>query len=409
MHNVESWDSVSNYYLNGTANLWLYDSTAIFTNTNGTVGVGVEYDGTTIASDSNRLGPHLTVASTFGAQIAVKGLYVHGPKINDLWAYDFETSALDYGIYVSTSGGSLISNGDLHFISPINDGYYTSGIYINGLSNSADAAMEIVGGYSATLNAGSTAGIDLESSNGVKILGHLFESNGGAGVGGGLYCNASTGVSVTNATFYNSTYPVKLNNCASVNVSDNTIYHDQYNTSTTMIGLIGTTKSTFTGNTLYGYATNGITLDSASNKNHFAANSIDTTFITNASIDSGTFNIWDTRMWTPSITIGTPQTTSQTVLLYTLPTLTATPYTVTIPANCAGSSFVDIATATASTTFTVKKGSTTVCTGTIAASGSTISWSTGGSTTTLVGGDTLSVIYSGDATLTGGVTIAGSY
>jgi lysophospholipase L1-like esterase len=113
------------------------------------------------------------------------------------------------------------------------------------------------------------------------------------------------------------------------------------------------------------------------------------------------------RPFQPIITLAVPLTSSATVLAYTMP---ASPsITVTIPANCTGSTFADTVTATASTTFVVKHNGTTVCTGTVAAAGSTLSWGTGGSSTTYTAGDVLTVVYSGDATLVGGLALAGSF
>lgn len=116
------------------------------------------------------------------------------------------------------------------------------------------------------------------------------------------------------------------------------------------------------------------------------------------------------RFYTPIITIGSTIATSQTVFAGTV-TNTPSGATVTIPANCSNSQFVDIGstTATGSTTFVVKKNGSTICTGTIAAAGSTISWGSGGSTNTFTSGDVISVVYSGDATLLGALTLAGSY
>lgn len=113
------------------------------------------------------------------------------------------------------------------------------------------------------------------------------------------------------------------------------------------------------------------------------------------------------KPFVPNITISPAQSATETALLFTVPSTPS--MTITVPANCSGSTFAGIANATGSTTFTVKDGSTTICTGTVAASGDTISWSTGGSATNLTSGNTLSVVYSGDATLTGGLTLNACY
>jgi hypothetical protein len=113
------------------------------------------------------------------------------------------------------------------------------------------------------------------------------------------------------------------------------------------------------------------------------------------------------RPFTPVITLAVPLSSSATVFSYTVPTAPA--INISIAANCSTSKFNDFATATTPTTFTVKKGSAVICTGTVAAGGSTLTWGTGGSITTLTGNDILSVVYSGDSSLTGSLTLTGSY
>jgi hypothetical protein len=83
---------------------------------------------------------------------------------------------------------------------------------------------------------------------------------------------------------------------------------------------------------------------------------------------------------------------------------------ITIPSNCSTSTFYGAgAASTGSPTFVVKKNTTTICTGTITTgTPNTISWGGTGTSTSFASTDLLRVIWAGDATFTGAVTIVGT-
>ncbi len=83
--------------------------------------------------------------------------------------------------------------------------------------------------------------------------------------------------------------------------------------------------------------------------------------------------------------------------------------TITIPANCSGSTFKARTAATGSTVFTVAKNGSSICTATVAISGTTATWAGTGSSTTLTTGDELTIVGGGDASLAGiTISIAGT-
>lgn len=94
---------------------------------------------------------------------------------------------------------------------------------------------------------------------------------------------------------------------------------------------------------------------------------------------------------------------------FTVPTFSPAAV-ITIPANCSGSVIKGRAAATGSTTFTVAKNGSTICTGTVAAGATTATWTGTGSSTTITSSDQVTVqIVTADATYSGiSATIAGS-
>ena len=113
------------------------------------------------------------------------------------------------------------------------------------------------------------------------------------------------------------------------------------------------------------------------------------------------------RLLSAVLYIPSPYTTAITFPLYHVPsTFTGI---ITIPANCSNWTWDSIAAAAASDTFTVAKNGSTICTGTIASLGTTVSWAGTGTATTLTGSDKLTAVFSGDTSLEGSLQINATY
>jgi hypothetical protein len=114
-------------------------------------------------------------------------------------------------------------------------------------------------------------------------------------------------------------------------------------------------------------------------------------------------NPWDAGFYYPAI-----PSTNYVFLVRVVPTYNPE-VAVTIPANCSGSALSALVAASGETTILVKKNTTTICTATIAAAGTTATFTgTGGILTTA---DKLTIqMGTADATLSGvSLSVAGSW
>lgn len=115
------------------------------------------------------------------------------------------------------------------------------------------------------------------------------------------------------------------------------------------------------------------------------------------------------RPWAQEVTWNGIVPSSTYLLIYAVPTYSPA-VNISIPTNCAGSTFKVYTATTSASTFTVAKNGTTICTATVAAGTTTVSWGSIGGTNTLTSSDVLTVIGGGDATLANfGLAIMGSY
>jgi hypothetical protein len=135
--------------------------------------------------------------------------------------------------------------------------------------------------------------------------------------------------------------------------------------------------------------------------------------------ESGGAPLWDggawpggggtgSRAWEAGFYYENIPTTNYVFLVRVVPTYSPA-VTVTIPSGCYGSTLLASVAATGESTIAIKKGSTTICTATVAAAGTTATFSgTGGTLTT---GDKLTIqMGTADATLRGiTLSIAGTW
>jgi len=224
------------------------------------------------------------------------GFIATGPHINDIMISRFETAFQTFGEYFQyTGGGGSVDSSDIHLLECINDSFFQDGIVVNGLVAANGGQVEINGGWDSTSQAGSasnSAGISVISSSGVTI------SNVGFGQIGsqkyGVLATSSSRLSVNGNTFLNmGNASIALSTVADSTITGNLISGTSGNTQT---GIQGTslTRSIMTGNSLSGFMSFGVTLDSGSANNFYGGvAAIDPANITTPTSNSGTNNAFD--------------------------------------------------------------------------------------------------------------------
>ncbi len=222
-----------------------------FTNTNGT------FDSTRVVD---------CIVST-----ATNGFYVTstGDGIADIYFDGCESASCQYGHYLSSSYHSLgpFFNDNVHLIRCIHDGIGTSGISVNNVYG-ASAYIDIDSCYvSGALN--NTALIDIENSAGVNIRGCDIRPSGTTTDGilvNGSNCN---GIIIESNQFMPSgattPYAIKIASCSNVVITNNVINGPSASYLWTVgIWCVSATYALIQGNSLSGYFTTGVTLDSGS-------------------------------------------------------------------------------------------------------------------------------------------------
>lgn len=295
VENVNGYDAgTSSEYHSGTANSYIQHVQWYYALASGSTRNGVELDGST-ANNSTDL-ENVEVANGVGSGLHVRGLYMHGSLINDLWTHNFQTSLVDYGVYVDGSGASTrIAADDVHFQESILDGSRVSAYYITGLTTSAGGLVEINGGWADSISTATSPNIDIESSSGVNVQGVEIR-DGATTPQGAVKIASSTGISIRGLSIvYNTSSAanvIDLEGSSDNIIAENNVYTASGSAASDIYLGTTSTRNVISGNSLYGYQTTGIVVnDSGSINNILYPNNIDTTHMA-AYTDAGVNNNW---------------------------------------------------------------------------------------------------------------------
>lgn len=296
LRNTDSVDSISDYYLHGTSNAFIWNSQAWWTSLSGSglTVYGVNVDSTSgVANNSVRLGPHFTLAGNQGTTATNYGLYMHGSSLQDLFTVDMECASSTWCVYINGSGSA--ASKDIRFESTTCDGAVDGCFYVaNIASTTGQDAVSFLGGlatgYAFTTGYGKL--VDCESSSNVSISGIQFYQEGTGTGAAGVYGNSCVGLNINGNTFTfnDGNDPIWFNSMTGSIIANNVI-----NTTSVAvpdaINLVSSTNNTVSANNVAGYATVGIALDSASNNNKLLGN-VFSSNVTTAFTDAGSGNNW---------------------------------------------------------------------------------------------------------------------
>lgn len=224
------------------------------------------------------------------------GFLAAGPKLNDIFLTDFETAFMTYGKFFLYQGsGTANSVSDIHLWHCVDDSFFQNGTVISGLVSANGAQVEINGGWETTGAAGASsnsAGVLIQNSTGVTVSNVGFGQNGTQEFG--VQSIGSSHISITGNRFLDQHLAaVALGTTSDATVTGNVFEGLSGNTSSMILGT-SLTRSAFAGNTLGGFATTGVSLDSGSSNNAFSGvQAIDPANITTQVSNSGTNNSFD--------------------------------------------------------------------------------------------------------------------
>ena len=172
----------------------------------------------------------------------------------------------------------------------INDTFFTNAISINNLPATSGANVEIEGGWADSIDS-TAAAIDIESSQGVKVIGMQITSTSDTTLSAGVLAQNSSNLVISNNTFRKATGSfIDLNNTNDSTVTGNAMLSQA--SMTQAILLTGTSSwNVISGNSVAGTATTGVVFGSSTaNNTMLDSSAIDTTSITTAIANSGTNN-----------------------------------------------------------------------------------------------------------------------
>jgi hypothetical protein len=231
-------------------------------------------------------------AQTNGADTSGSvGLFVKGNQVNDLFVRGFETANMGYGIYIQDTGGGGQAQ-DIHLNDTVNDTCQVACVTVTGATLAFNSMVDIKGGWMDS-QATSATELNISSSSGVTVEEVQFFGDPSFGVN----VSSSNRVGISNNNFLlwgsgGTSDDIAISSSNAVSITGNTISNGlSANRQTTYIAATSLIRSTISGNTLSGYATNGITLDSASDNNSIiGVFAIDPGNITTPITNSGTGN-----------------------------------------------------------------------------------------------------------------------
>ncbi len=277
LDHVHSEDSLCDFYYNQALATRTFHSVA--SNSVGTNPAGYCVDTTSGPSYSSYWIDDFAVDTNH--TLGMKGFYVYGNAINDLFFIHPEIATLAYGMYFDVTAAATYGAGDIHITDPILDSCYTAGMYFNNLSVAPRAVhVDIKGGWVGCPSASKQ--IEIADSYGISVEGTHFV-NGSSGTLIDMHGGGSNSIKGIHASTEGN--GILLTSTNNNTISGNTIQGSwSSGTPSYLISLVGADKNLISGNTLWGTTntiTDGIKLDSASDNNVVADNNVDTTKITN--------------------------------------------------------------------------------------------------------------------------------
>ncbi len=287
---VQAVDSISNIYIHLSGNTSIHRIQTAWSNSSATARYGIEIDSDSGTVNNTTWIDHAVIDGTSGSNIT--GAYVHGDCIADLTFSRFQTAGAKYGIhFVSTSNASTFAycNGDVQVNNPIMDTTTNTGILVENVYGLGSAGIVINGGFIGTDTSGGIA-VDIESSQGVGVIGTQLRAEQSSGIGVKIAGANSASNRIVGTQIQMAPTGILLSSTTNNLISGNNFTSVSGHPFTDVIKLLSATNNIITGNTLTQYATTGINLDSSSNSNKIYPNRIDPTNITTPITDAGTAN-----------------------------------------------------------------------------------------------------------------------
>lgn len=217
------------------------------------------------------------------------GIYLTGATMTDLFLEHNDISWADYGIYLQATSNTVLNSQDIHLIDNIVDSYVSVGYYLQGIDAHGTAA--IIGGWTAPVTTGATTyGIQIYQCSGVTVTGHQTYGYLNYAHHTGIAVQNSTGCALGQNIVRDSVTGINMTTAQDTVLIGNSIYAASASPGTYGIQFVGSSSNTVSSNNLYGYITNGITLDASSVGNVVSGNSINTANITTPITDLGSGN-----------------------------------------------------------------------------------------------------------------------
>lgn len=300
--NVESQDSISNFYLNGSANTYINRASAGWQTGDATARNGLELDSSNgTANDSTYV--KLFVVGNNGSNRT--GVNVHGGAVNDTYLDDIQTAGLANGIVItSTSSGALGTASDIHITNAVLDGCLTKCLSINNVYGPYNG-VSVIGGFITMFSGSGQIGVDLESTQNVQISGMHIAAQVSGTIGLKIAGANSMSNQIRGNAFLMAVTALSVATPWNV-ISGNTFNAPSTIPATTyMAFLSGATNNVIEDNSLNGYATTGVSFASGANSNTYQLNQINPANIGTPLTDGGTANSTLTlfRCATPGATL----------------------------------------------------------------------------------------------------------
>ena len=184
-----------------------------------------------------------------------------GTFANDIWLDQAASSQMDYPVFYNGAVGNAY---DVFLINNIHDFFNKTGVTISGIAGNPGGAVTIQGGWFNPYATGAaTIGLAVNGSFGVNVTGGAqFFAGGNFADHTAISCDQSGSLNITGNRFMNAKNPIILAGCYNSTISGNSFWNLVGQSAISQI-LVGTSalpssRISVTGNSLDGYATNGI-------------------------------------------------------------------------------------------------------------------------------------------------------